>query len=103
MEEKFLRHEELRSVLLNTSGFDIVFRFFDGLKQHEPPVRWDRLVTVHLLLQAFVNSFGYDMQKSTAEQFLDVASKVNNVQVLRACFINIFIGRKLLIPIGMMS
>jgi hypothetical protein len=83
VDEKFLGHEELRSVLLNTSDSDIVFRFFDGLKRNEPRLRWDRLVTVHLLLLAFVNSFGYDMQKSTPQQFVDVTLQANNAQVLR--------------------
>lgn len=82
-EEGFLRHEELRSVLLNTSDFDDVFRYFDGLKRNEPRLRWDRLVAVHLLLLAFVNSFGYDMQESTPQQFIDVALQTDNSQVLR--------------------
>jgi hypothetical protein len=82
-EGKFLAHEELRSALLNTVGFDVVYRFFDGLKKSEPRLRWDRLVTVHLLLLAFINSFGYDMQESTPRQFTDVALQANNPQVLR--------------------
>jgi hypothetical protein len=83
VEERFLGHEELRSVLLNSSDSDIVFRFFDGLKRNEPRLRWDRLVAIHLLLLAFVNSFGYEMQKSTPQQFVDVALQANNAQVLR--------------------
>jgi hypothetical protein len=81
--ERFLRHEQLRSVLLNTPEFVVVFQFFDGLKKDEPRLRWDRLVTVHLLLLAFINSFGYDMQKSTPQQFSDVALQANNPQILR--------------------
>lgn len=83
VEERFLRHEELQSVLLNTPDSDIVFRFFDGLKREESRLRWDRLVAVHLLLLAFINSFGYDMQESTAQQFIDVTAQAKNAQVLR--------------------
>lgn len=79
----FLDHEELRSALSSTSGFDAVFRFFDGLKRDERRSRWDRLVTIHLLLMAFVNNFGYDMQESTRQQFVEVASQANSVEVLR--------------------
>ena len=82
-EGKFLRHEELRSVLLNTEEFGVVFRFFDGLKKNEPRLRWDRLVVVHLLLLAFINSFGYDMQQSTPMQFIDVVLQANEPQILK--------------------
>jgi len=82
-EKGFLGHEELRSVLLNDSDFDDVFRYFDGLKRNESRLRWDRLVVMHLLLLAFVNSFGYDMQKSTSQQFINVARQTVNPQVLR--------------------
>ena len=64
-EGAFLGHEELRTVLNSTPDFDRVFRFFDGLKKNESRLRWDRLVAIHLLLMAFVNCFGYDMQEST--------------------------------------
>ena len=81
--EGFLGHEELRSVLLKGSNSQAVFRFFDGLKKNESRLRWDRLVTVHLLLMAFVNGFGYDMQKSTPQQFIDVSQQANGPEVLR--------------------
>jgi hypothetical protein len=79
---KFLGHEELQSVLLNNSDFHRVFLFFDGLNKSENRFRWDRLVVVHLLLLAFINSFGYDMQKSTPQQFVEVAQQANNAQIL---------------------
>jgi hypothetical protein len=82
-EDGFLKHEELKSLLLDTPGFDAVFRFFDRLNRSEKRLRWSRLVTIHLLLLAFVNSFGYDMQESTPQQFVEVARQANNSQVLR--------------------
>ena len=80
---RFLGHEELQSVILRNSDFHNVFWFFDGLKKGEGRFRWDRLVTLHLLLLAFVNNFGYDMQESTPQQFLEVALQANNAQILR--------------------
>jgi len=80
--DKLLGYEELQSLLRTTSGFEVVFRFFDGLKKSEPRFRWDRLIAIHLLLLAFINSFGYDMQESTPEQFVEVAQQANNAQVL---------------------
>lgn len=82
-QETFRGQRELRTLLLNTPEFHVVFRFFDGLKRNEPRLRWDRLVTVHLILLAFINSFGYDMQKSTPQQFKYVALQAKNAQVLR--------------------
>jgi len=82
-EDTFLGHEELRALLNSTTDFDRIFRFFDGLKKNEGRFRWDRLVAIHLLLMAFVNCFGYDMQKSTQEQFIEVALQANSGQILR--------------------
>ena len=79
---EFLKHEELRSILLTNPNFNSVYKFFDGLKMDETRLRWDRLVAVHLLLLAFINNFGYEMQKSTLRQFQVVTSKVKNRIVL---------------------
>jgi len=81
--ERFLGHKDLQSVLLGNTDFHTVFRFFDGLKRNEPRLRWDRLVAVHLLVLAFINSFGYDMQESIPKQFVCVAQQANNLQILR--------------------
>jgi hypothetical protein len=82
-EGKFPAHEDLRSALLKTAGHDVVYKFFDELNKKEPRLRWSRLVSIHLLLLAFINSFGYDMQESTPQQFIEVARQANNAQVLR--------------------
>jgi hypothetical protein len=79
----FLGQMDLRSALEQAPGANTLYQFFDDLKKTETRFRWDRVVALHLLLMAFINSFGYDMQRSTPEQFADVASRINNLQVLR--------------------
>lgn len=80
---KFLGHDDLQSTLLSNPDFHNVYRFFDGLQKGERRFRWDRLVTVHLLLLAFINNFGYDMQASSFQQFKEVALQAQNSQILR--------------------
>lgn len=48
--------------------------FLDGLRASEDRFRWDRLVAFHLLLMAFINTFGYQAQFSSAEQFRQIAA-----------------------------
>lgn len=57
--------------------------FFNGLCANEDRLRWDRIVAFHLLLMAFINTFGYDMQKSTAQQFAEIAKSAKNPKILR--------------------
>ncbi len=80
---KFLGHDDLQSILLSNPDFHNVYRFFDGLQKGERRFRWDRLVTVHLLLLAFINNFGYDMQASSFQQFKEVALQAQNAKILR--------------------
>jgi hypothetical protein len=56
-----------------------VLAFFDGM---EPGLlRWDRLMAFQLLLMAFINTFGYDMQKSDQDWFDRVARQIERPQV----------------------
>ncbi len=57
--------------------------FFDGICRNENRLRWDRVIAFHLLLLAFHNTFGYDMQKATIEQFVEIAKPVRNKKVLQ--------------------
>jgi len=57
-------------------------QLFDGLKKKEERPRWDRIVIFHLLLMSFLNTFGYDVQKSDKNQFYKIASSVQNVSTL---------------------
>lgn len=61
---------------------DALYRFLDGLTKAEDRLRWDRLVVLHLLALAFLNMFGYDIQRSSQEQFNEVSGQVRRDQVL---------------------
>lgn len=78
----FVSIEEFSGLLNSTSGLDIALRYFDGLTRDEPRLRWDRLVAFHLLIMAFINSFGYKRQYSNQEQFFLVAQQMRNQKVL---------------------
>lgn len=60
-----------------------VLEYFDGLTREEARLRWDRLVAFHLILLAFINTFGYRRQYTSTEKFRQVASQMQNEQVLR--------------------
>lgn len=70
-------------ILNNGPGnYRILLNFFDGLTKDETRFRWDRLICLHLLLMAFINTLGYKRQLSKQEQFKVVAERVNNRQIL---------------------
>ena len=56
--------------------------FFDGLRANEKRLRWDRVVVFHLLLMAFINAFGYDIQKSSVPNFIEIATSIKNKPIL---------------------
>jgi hypothetical protein len=56
--------------------------FFDGLCFEENRFRWDRLMAFHLLLMAFINTFGYDTQKSSTHEFAKIVKSAKNKLVL---------------------
>jgi hypothetical protein len=59
-----------------------VLRFLDGLTPEELRLRWDRLVALHLLLQAFLNDFGYRRQHASKRGFEEIAAQARNQKVL---------------------
>jgi len=59
-----------------TETFRSVLQFFDGINSTESRLRWDRMVSFHLLVMAFMNRFGYDIQKSTRPQFFEVSAHI---------------------------
>jgi hypothetical protein len=74
---------DLRSVeeqlLADERELGAVLAFFDGM---EPgPLRWDRLMAFQLVLMAFINTFGYDMQKSDQDRFDRVAGQIQRPPV----------------------
>jgi hypothetical protein len=60
-----------------------VFRFFDGLRADEPRLRWDRLVALDLLVLAFLNVVGYELQRSTDADFARAAACIRNPAIRR--------------------
>lgn len=60
---------------------DPVFAFFDGIAPTENRLRWDRLVALHLVLMAFINTFGYDVDVSEAHHFNKAVSKFRSEAV----------------------
>jgi hypothetical protein len=58
-----------------------VLAFLDGLRADEPRLRWDRLVALHLLVMAFLNAFGYDMQRSTDDDLKRAVDRVVRPEV----------------------
>jgi hypothetical protein len=65
----------------DSSQLHPVLWFFDGLNSSESRPRWDRMVSLHLLTMAFMNRFGYDMQKSTRKQFSEVSARIRHAEV----------------------
>lgn len=43
--------------------FSSLSEFFNGMNRLEDRLRWDRIVVLHLILIAFINTIGYDFQK----------------------------------------
>jgi len=79
----FLTIDQFSELLDNDSRLKPVFCYFDGLTGNEARLRWDRLVAFHLLLMAFINSFGYERQHSDDEHFIQTAKQIRNVQILQ--------------------
>lgn len=67
---------------LRSSRLTPVLNFFDGMSPVEERLRWDRLVSLHLLIQAFLNDFGYVRQHATMEKFVRIAKEARNKRVL---------------------
>jgi hypothetical protein len=78
----FITYEELKDLIANVRTLDPVLEFFESLRLSEDRLRWDRLVALHLLLMAFVNSFGYESQYSLQTKFVSVAGRVRQRRIL---------------------
>ncbi len=85
---KVISIEEFRERLTSADGqrhLMPLLTFFDGLCATENRLRWDRVIVLHLLLMAFINTFGYDMQKSSTQQFLRIARSARHQKVIENC------------------
>ena len=77
----FIDQEGVHEVL-KTRDYQSIYKFLDGLKKGEGRLRWDRLLVLDLLVMAFLNSFGYEIQRSAPEDFSKVVENVEHEQVL---------------------
>lgn len=79
---QFLAPEAFRQLVENDRTLDPVFAYFDGLDQSEGRLRWDRLVAFHLILMAFLNSFGYETQHTGRAKITAVAQRIRHPEVI---------------------
>ncbi|KAG8153421.1 hypothetical protein BFF94_012805 [Burkholderia catarinensis] len=59
-----------------------VLNFFDGLQKNENRYRWDRLAALHLILAAYINKFGYDLQRTSEVKLQKIAREIQHPEVL---------------------
>lgn len=78
-EIEFTEFEEL---LASSTELDELLEFFDGLEPSQ--LRWDRLMALQLLLMAFINTFGYEYQRSDESWLDDVVGHIGHVEVIDA-------------------
>jgi hypothetical protein len=78
-----LEFADFEQLIIDDDELDDLLEFFDGIKPGQ--LRWDRLMALRLLLMAFVNSFGYQYQKSDDSWFDRVANQISHVEVAEAC------------------
>jgi hypothetical protein len=75
-----LEFDQLEMTIVQGPGLDELLEFFDGVEPSQ--LRWDRLICLQVLLMAFINSYGYDYQRSSADFFDRVVSEIHHKQVV---------------------
>jgi hypothetical protein len=55
--------------------FKVLCQFIDGINPEENRRRWDRLYCIQILGLSFLNSFGYDFQKTSKEKMVSRFTK----------------------------
>jgi len=78
-ELEFAQFEEL---IIGDEGLDELLGFFDGIQP--TTLRWDRLISLQLLLMAYINTFGYDYQRSDQAWFDRVVGQIRHDEVVDA-------------------
>jgi len=59
-----------------------IYCFFDSISPKEQRLRCERLKSLHLLLIAFLNEFGYDYQKTDKKQMEKLKMRLGNYRLL---------------------
>ncbi|MDX6286350.1 MAG: hypothetical protein QOG53_1835 [Frankiales bacterium] len=80
-DETELHYAEFTALLGGEHVLQMMLAFFDGISPHEGRLRWDRLVCFDLLLMGMLNTVGYDMQRSSIDDFHRVAGEIRNPTV----------------------
>lgn len=80
--EAFISLEALEQRVVSDRGLDDVIHFFVGLSRDEKRLRWDRIVALHLVTVAFIDTFGYPEQRSTDAQWRQIALHLRHREVL---------------------
>jgi hypothetical protein len=78
---EFISYDEFCDRVGGEDLWGPVLAFFDSLRPGETRLRWDRLVALHLLLMAFINSFGYEPQYSSQSKFDHVAGQMRHPEI----------------------
>ncbi|MBW8060375.1 MAG: hypothetical protein FVQ78_08630 [Solirubrobacterales bacterium] len=73
---------EFEALVASDDGLDELLEFFDGIEPAQ--LRWDRLISLQLLLMAFINTFGYEYQRSDAAWFDLVVDHVRHDEIVNA-------------------
>jgi hypothetical protein len=83
--DRLVTLKEFEPRLGKNRDFDAALQFFNNLKASETRLRWDRLVAFHLLLAAFINTFGYDFQRKrlSRDELKQIVGNIQNIQVCR--------------------
>lgn len=83
---QFYQYKENAKGALETSLS--IADFINGVSPNENRLRWDRIQALHFVLMMFLNSFGYDYQRTDKEKLREITSKpricriTNNLKIL---------------------
>lgn len=77
-----LEFTEFEATIVSDDGLDELLEFFDGI--NPTTLRWDRLISLQLLLMAYINTFGYDYQRSDQVWFDRVVDQIGHLEVVDA-------------------
>lgn len=81
-EGRMQTHGHFRTLLKETDELNQVCRFMDGIRSGEHRYRWDRLVTIHLLVLLFQNEFGYPTRITGEAGLVDVAKLIRHKRIV---------------------
>lgn len=56
--------------------------FIDGISPDEDRLRWDRLQVFHVVLMVFLNTYGYDFQKTSNDKFREIINSPRKSRLL---------------------